>query len=46
MVGERGRVVSFEPDPDTYEMLKKNVEELGLKNVTLVKRDYGMRRPP
>jgi FkbM family methyltransferase len=38
MVGERGRVISFEPDPETCEMLEKNVEEFGLKNVTIVKK--------
>jgi FkbM family methyltransferase len=36
MVGSRGRVISFEPDPETFEMLKKNVEEHDLKNVTIV----------
>lgn len=36
MVGERGRIISFEPDPANYEMLRKNAEQLGLKNVTLV----------
>jgi FkbM family methyltransferase len=36
MVGELGRVISFEPDPETFEMLKRNVEEHRLKNVTIV----------
>ena len=32
----RGRVYSFEPAPQNFEMLQKNVSHNGLKNVTLI----------
>ena len=35
LVGETGRVFAFEPSPDNFKMLKKNVELNGYKNVTL-----------
>lgn len=35
-VGPTGRVFAFEPDPGNFAYLKKNVEENGYKNVTLV----------
>ncbi len=33
LVGTEGKVVSFEPDPLNYGMLKRNIERHGLKNV-------------
>ncbi|WP_259114373.1 FkbM family methyltransferase [Salinibacter ruber] len=33
IVGEEGRVLSFEPDPDNFIRLKKNIEENELDNV-------------
>lgn len=36
LVGERGRVISFEPVPDTFELLASNVALLPHKNVTLI----------
>jgi FkbM family methyltransferase len=36
LVGPRGRVFSFEPDPGNFALLKKNVEANGYKNVVLV----------
>lgn len=35
LVGETGRVFAFEPSPDNFQLLKKNVEMNGYKNVTL-----------
>ena len=32
-VGDRGRVYSIEPIPDTYELLTSSIRKLGLKNV-------------
>jgi FkbM family methyltransferase len=32
-VGGHGRVVAFEPEPDTYQMLLRNVKDNGLTNV-------------
>jgi FkbM family methyltransferase len=37
-VGPKGRVFAFEPDPDNFALLKKNVEQNGYQNVTLVNR--------
>ncbi len=36
IVGDRGRVYAFEPDPKNFHLLKMNVEENGYKNVILV----------
>ena len=36
LVGEQGRVISFEPVPDTFELLAANVALLPTKNVTLM----------
>lgn len=36
IVGHTGRVFAFEPDPTNFELLKKNVEQNGCSNVTLV----------
>ncbi|MEW6748389.1 MAG: FkbM family methyltransferase [Candidatus Micrarchaeota archaeon] len=36
LVGERGKVIAYEPDPLNYERLKRNVEMNGLKNVALL----------
>lgn len=35
LVGERGRVYAFEPNPLSFEILKRNVESNGLPNVTI-----------
>lgn len=36
LVGERGHVYSFEPDPENFYLLKKNVEVNSIHNVTLI----------
>lgn len=36
IVGPQGRVFAFEPDPDNFQLLKKNVETNGYSNVVLV----------
>ncbi|MBI2542875.1 MAG: FkbM family methyltransferase [Candidatus Aenigmarchaeota archaeon] len=36
LVGDNGRVYAFEPDPNNFECLKKNVEENGYKNITCI----------
>lgn len=36
LVGERGKVYSFEADPTNFNILKKNVEVNGYKNVVLI----------
>jgi FkbM family methyltransferase len=38
LVGPKGRVIAFEPDPANFALLKKNVEANGHKNVTLVQK--------
>lgn len=38
LVGEGGKVFAFEPDPDNFALLKKNVTVNGLRNVILVKK--------
>jgi FkbM family methyltransferase len=38
LVGERGRVFAFEPDPTNYALLEKNVKANGYTNVTLVQK--------
>jgi len=35
IVGSAGKVYAFEPDPDNFELLKKNVEKNGYRNVVL-----------
>ncbi|MGI0058014.1 MAG: FkbM family methyltransferase [Nitrosarchaeum sp.] len=35
LVGDKGKVFAFEPDPTNFELLKKNVEINGYKNVVL-----------
>ena len=35
LVGEKGKVFAFEPSPENFEFLKKNVEINGYKNVIL-----------
>lgn len=35
-VGESGKVFAFEPDPDNFALLKKNIEVNGYRNVILV----------
>lgn len=37
LVGPSGKVFAFEPDPDNFETLKKNIETNGFKNVTIEK---------
>ncbi len=36
MVGDSGHVYSFEPDPHNYELLVRNIELNGFKNVTAI----------
>ncbi|MFH0936553.1 MAG: FkbM family methyltransferase [Candidatus Woesearchaeota archaeon] len=36
LIGKKGKVYSFEPNPDNFALLKKNIEENGYKNVTLI----------
>lgn len=38
LVGERGKVFAFEPDPTNFSLLKKNVEINGYSNVVLVQK--------
>jgi len=38
LVGEEGKVFAFEPDPNNFALLKKNVEINGYKNVILVQK--------
>jgi FkbM family methyltransferase len=37
-VGPHGKVFAFEPDPANFELLRRNVEENGYGNVTLVRK--------
>ena len=36
LVGQKGKVYAFEPNPDTFQILKRNVKENGYKNVVLI----------
>jgi FkbM family methyltransferase len=36
LVGEKGKVFAFEPSPDNFALLKRNVEANGYKNIVLV----------
>lgn len=36
LVGEEGKVFAFEPDPDNFALLKKNIEINGYRNVILI----------
>ncbi len=38
LVGDKGKVFAFEPDPYNYNLLCKNIEVNGYKNVTLVRK--------
>lgn len=38
LVGEEGKVFTFEPDPDNFALLKKNVKINGYQNVILVQK--------
>jgi FkbM family methyltransferase len=38
LVGQEGKVFAFEPEPDNFALLKKNVETNGYKNVILVQK--------
>lgn len=38
LVGKKGKVFAFEPEPNNFELLRKNVETNGYKNVVLVQR--------
>lgn len=38
LVGENGRVFAFEPDPENFAILKKNIEINGYQNITLVQK--------
>jgi len=41
IVGSRGRVFSFEPDPQTAARLERNVERNELRNMTIVRKGVG-----
>jgi len=41
LVGKTGKVFAFEPDPESFQILKKNVEINGYKNVTLEQKAVG-----
>ena len=38
LVGEKGKVFAFEPDPDNFALLKKNIKINGYRNVILVQK--------
>jgi len=38
VVGDAGQVIAFDPDPVSFELLKRNVEENDCKNVTLLQK--------
>lgn len=38
LVGEKGKVFSFEPDPDNYRLLIKNIEQNNYKNVVPIQK--------
>jgi FkbM family methyltransferase len=38
LVGKKGKVFAFEPDPNNFALLTKNVEINGYKNVTLIQK--------
>ncbi|MFC2122467.1 FkbM family methyltransferase [Bacteroidota bacterium] len=38
LVGEKGRVFSFEPEPHSYELLIKNIESNGYSNITALQK--------
>lgn len=38
IVGPSGRIFAFEPDPVNCRMLRRNIEEAGLQNVTVIER--------
>lgn len=38
VVGDKGKVIAFEPDPDSYEKLQANVKLNDLKNIIVVKK--------
>lgn len=41
LVGERGQVFAFEPEPKNFNILKKNIEENNIKNVILEQKAVG-----
>ncbi len=36
LVGEKGKVFAFEPEPNNFDLLKKNIEINGYKNINLI----------
>ena len=40
-VGETGKVIAFEPDPNNLKILKSNIKKSGLRNIILIKRALG-----
>lgn len=38
LVGEKGRIFAFEPDPDNFDLLSKNITANKYQNVTLVRK--------
>jgi FkbM family methyltransferase len=43
-VGDTGKVISFEPNPEAFEIMRKNVEMNGLTNVKLIKQGLAEKR--
>jgi FkbM family methyltransferase len=44
LVGDKGRVYAFEPDPTNFELLRKNVQLNGLANVVLERKALSNRK--
>jgi len=40
LVGDDGKVFAFEPEPANFDLLKKNVEINGYRNMTLVQKAF------
>jgi len=43
LVGKTGKVIAFEPEPENFSILKKNIETNSLENVTLFQKAVGSR---
>ncbi len=44
LVGDRGRVYSFEPDPHNFSLLQKNIYENNISNVELINKAVGEKK--
>ena len=38
LVGDKGKVFAFEPDPDNFKLLKKNIQINGYQNIVLIQK--------